>query len=90
MTARTQTVLKRFNGTNSIIYHKNENHNIKRDLFIWKHNKSPKQIEETENAFVSKVIELVKSGKQMTLCTLRVNPGQGSLTQRTQGVDPAS
>ena len=48
-----------------MIYHKNEHHNIKRDLYVWKHNKSPKQIENTENAFVSKVIELLKSGKRI-------------------------
>lgn len=42
MTVKTQTVLKRFNGDRSIIYHKNEHHNIKFDIFIWNHNKSPK------------------------------------------------
>lgn len=55
------------NGNRSIIFHKNENHNIKRDLYIWKHNKSSKtkSIDDTENAFVAKVIELIKSGKRV-------------------------
>lgn len=59
MKARTQNVLKIFNGNRSILFHKNEYHNIKRDLFIWVHNKCPKQIEATEDKFVSKVLELL-------------------------------
>lgn len=65
MKARTQNILKLFNGNKSIIFHKNEHHNIKRDLFIWRHNKCPRNIEETETAFVSKVIELLKYGKRL-------------------------
>lgn len=72
ITQRTIDVVNRISGDRKISFEKNEQHNIKRDLFIQRHNKQvfcPKQkknmIDDCEDECISKIISLIKEGKRV-------------------------